>query len=126
MSKIKFTKHSKITINMLSLATGILIVAGTLIWSETYEPSAESRDVIISEVTQERLKQATGKDGKECLVAIEGSVYKIEDSGLWQNGQHTTSNGLAYCGADLTEALKQSPHGKTKLVQLEKIGTLKQ
>lgn len=125
MKKTRLTKHNKITINIISLTLSVLIVAGALVWSENYEPSASTKGTVFSEVTQERLKQSTGKDGNECLVAVDGTVYKIVDSPLWQNGQHTTSNGLAYCGADLTEAMKQSPHGKAKLELLEKVGTLK-
>jgi predicted heme/steroid binding protein len=76
-------------------------------------------------VSMAEIEAADGKEGRDCLVGIDGVVYKISDSALWQDGQHSPSGGEAYCGADLSEALKHSPHGKSKLEQLDKIGTIK-
>ncbi len=41
--------------------------------------------------TLEELAQYDGKDGKECLVAVDGEVYLIEGFALWQMGEHTPS-----------------------------------
>ena len=76
-------------------------------------------------ITQAELAAADGKSGHRCFVAVDSVVYEIVDSPLWQNGQHTTSGGLAYCGADMSQAIKQSPHGKSKLAELTIVGHLK-
>jgi predicted heme/steroid binding protein len=34
------------------------------------------------------------------------------------------SRGMAKCGQDLTEVIKQSPHGKAVLSELEQVGQL--
>jgi predicted heme/steroid binding protein len=69
------------------------------------------------------IKQYDGKDGHKCYVAVDGIVYEIAGKGLWQDGQHTPSDGQAYCGADLSQAITKSPHGKSKLEELPKVGT---
>lgn len=73
-------------------------------------------------ISSDELKKNDGKNGHHCFVAVSGVVYEIQEGKLWNNGKHDTSNGLAYCGADLTEAIKQSPHGTSKLQELTPIG----
>lgn len=80
---------------------------------------AISRTVTIKEVTENN-----GKDGKKCWIALEGKVYDATNNRLWKNGTHTTSNGRANCGEDLTEVIGQSPHGKRVLGALEVVGEL--
>ena len=57
-------------------------------------------------------------------VASNGDMYLIEGFALWQMGEHTPSNGRATCGFDLTDVIEESPHGRSKLQLLEKVGTL--
>lgn len=75
--------------------------------------------------TADSIKQYDGKNGHQCYVAVKGVVYEIKDNSYWQNGQHTPSNDLAYCGADLTNVLGKSPHGDSVLSQLPKVGVFK-
>ncbi|HTE58276.1 MAG TPA: cytochrome b5 domain-containing protein [Verrucomicrobiae bacterium] len=74
--------------------------------------------------TPQELAANDGKQDHKCYVAIEGKVYEIDQGRLWKNGEHVTSQGQAHCGLDLTEAIKKSPHGKSKLQGLSEIGTL--
>lgn len=126
MKRIKLNNKTKVIINLASLALALLIIAGALIWKNNQEPEVQIVTSTTRQIRKGELSAANGKFGKECLVAVEGTVYKIEGSELWKNGEHTSSESQAYCGADMTEILKKSPHGKTKLQQLEKIGTLEQ
>lgn len=75
--------------------------------------------------TVESLKQFDGKDGHKCYVAVSGTVYEIKDSNYWRNGQHTPSGGRGMCGGDMTEVIKQSPHGTSILSRLSKVGVFK-
>lgn len=87
--------------------------------------SVDSKSGVSKNISKIELEQNNGQSGKPCWVAVESKVYLIpEDSPLWQDGKHSESKGLAYCGADMTEIIKQSPHGKTKLVTLEEVGNL--
>jgi len=69
------------------------------------------------------LAAGTGVDGRPCLVAVDGTVYLISGFALWADGKHLSSNGKAYCGADMTQAILESPHGKSKLKLLEIVGS---
>ncbi len=115
----------KIVIGSAVLA--ILIIGGAgLVAQSRQQPASDAKFAPTAEktVTKSELEKSDGKDGRDCLVAVDGIVYKIDGFGLWQDGQHSTSNGQAYCGADMTEVIGKSPHGRKKLEQLEKIGRL--
>jgi predicted heme/steroid binding protein len=76
--------------------------------------------------TLQELANYDGKNGNKCLVAVDGDVYLIEGFALWQNGEHIPSGGRARCGLDLSEVINESPHGRSKLQLLKKVGTLEQ
>jgi len=75
-------------------------------------------------VSKAELAKGDGKSGHPCLVAIDGEVYQIRGFSQWQNGEHVTSNGEAYCGADLSKVIDKSPHGRQVLDLLIKVGPL--
>jgi predicted heme/steroid binding protein len=74
--------------------------------------------------TLEQLAEYNGEEGTDCLVAVDGDVYLIEGFALWQMGEHVPSGGRARCGLDLTEVIDESPHGRSKLNLLQKVGNL--
>ncbi len=105
------------------VSLGIIAIAIVSAQSSRRTPSVNT--VAERDVTQAELAKNDGKDGTKCYVAVSGTVYEVsEDSPYWQNGSHTTSEGQASCGRDLTEAIKQAPHGTSKLDQLTTIGPL--
>ncbi len=118
---------SKKIIIAVSGTVSVVIVAGAFVVAHKRQKSLSAVPSIITEhsVSKTELAKADGKNGHDCLVAVDGTVYKIADFSLWQNGQHTPSNGLAYCGADLSKVIDKAPHGRSKLNILPKIGPLK-
>lgn len=113
-----------------SVALALLMLGGAVLVTGHRKSGQTAGDKLAVISTQSRtvskaeLMAADGKNGHVCLVAVDGTVYKIENKPLWQNGQHLTSEGQAYCGADMTAAIDKSPHGRSKLAELEKIGPL--
>lgn len=77
-------------------------------------------------ISLDEVAKHTGKDGNSCWVAVDGTVYEISGFVLWVEGEHKPSGGRAKCGKDLSEVIKQSPHGKSKLKLLKEIGRLQQ
>ena len=71
--------------------------------------------------TKEELKKYNGKDGRPIYFGYKGKVYDATNSFLWKNGQHQV---LHNAGQDLTEALKDAPHGESLLERLPVIGIL--
>lgn len=101
---------------------GIGIIAVALVLSG----KKSSTQTPLASISLQQLKDANGKDGKPCYVALDSIVYEIKQGNKWKNGEHTTSVGQAYCGMDGTEVIKKSPHGKSVLSLLTKVGTLQQ
>ncbi len=54
-------------------------------------------------------------------VAIDGIVYDISKSFFWIHGKHQDEH---WSGADLTEALRNAPHGRAVLERFPKVGKL--
>lgn len=74
------------------------------------------------EITPEMLSSFEGKDGSRAVIAVSGRLYDVTDSRLWQNGVHLRRH---QAGQDLTEALKEAPHGEEVLERVPMIGELK-
>ena len=102
------------------------IVALALIGGAVYiQTSRAAENTTGSRVfTIDDLKEFDGKSDRDCYVAVDGTVYNIEQGRLWQNGKHSSSEGQASCGRDLSVVIGQSPHGKSKLSTLEVVGKL--
>ena len=66
-----------------------------------------------------------GISGRKCWVVVDNVVYEISGFVRWVDGLHTSSDGKARCGRDLSEVIKQAPHGKSKLKLLQEVGRLK-
>lgn len=71
--------------------------------------------------TLEELKKFHGQNGNSAYVAVDGIVYDVTSIGAWKNGMH---NGIS-AGNDLSEAIKNTPHGKAVLQKLPVVGKLK-
>lgn len=70
--------------------------------------------------TLEELAQFNGKDGAKSYTAYEGIVYDVTDSTLWKMGEHF---GLQ-AGIDLTDKMKDAPHGAEVLKGFTVVGSL--
>lgn len=69
-----------------------------------------------------QLAEYDGKEGHKAYFAYQGDVYDATDSALWKNGTHM---GRHQAGGDLTDALRQAPHGEDKVKDLPQIGRLR-
>jgi predicted heme/steroid binding protein len=126
------TKQHKF--NLISAVVAFALVGGAVyVRSSSAKPKEESqtqaastaeRKPELKKLTPQELAANDGKDDHKCYVAVDKKVYEIEQGRLWKDGEHTTSNGQAHCGLDLTEAIGKSPHGKSKLEALSVVGTL--
>lgn len=70
--------------------------------------------------TLNELKKYNGQNGEPAYVAVDGTVYDVTNAKDWQNGTH---HGFS-AGQDLTQAIKQSPHGTSVLSGLPVVGKL--
>ncbi len=115
----------------VSLILGFAMISGAVYWqlSANERGGAGTAAAVGTEpanrsYTLEELAGYDGGDDTQCLVAVDGDVYLIEGFALWAAGEHLPSGGRARCGLDLTQVIDESPHGRSKLQLLKKVGTL--
>ena len=73
--------------------------------------------------SEKELAQYNGKGGAPAYIACNGKIYDVSSSFLWRGGNHQV---LHNAGMDLTEDLKQAPHGEDLLERFAVVGTLRQ
>jgi predicted heme/steroid binding protein len=84
--------------------------------------SSSSSTSALLELTLEELKQFDGKGGRKAYIAVEGIIYDVSGNLNWFRGNH---NGYE-AGRDLTlEIDTLSPHGRSKLLDVPKVGRIK-
>ena len=71
--------------------------------------------------TKEELKKFNGKNGAPIYIAYKGYIYDLTESFLWRGGRH---QAMHFAGEDLTEHLKDAPHGEEFILKFPKIGKL--
>lgn len=122
---MKLTKVQATTL-VISLIFSVVMIGGAIVFSKRKAaPRDPSSTIENRTISKDELNKANGKDGSDCLVAIDGTVYLIKDFSLWSNGQHAPSDGLAYCGADLSDLIDKAPHGRKILDILIEVGPLR-
>ncbi len=107
----------------LSIVILVLIAAMALVGCSSgneSEAPAEDGDRVF---TLEELAEYDGLDGQDAYVAVDGVVYDVTDSDMWDAGGH---NGYQ-AGQDLSEEIKEiSPHGVSVLDRMPVVGTLEE
>lgn len=73
------------------------------------------------DLTIDELVQFDGKEGRPAYFAFNGNIYDVTASKLWKDGNHVQRH---MAGFDLTNALKQAPHGENRLDLVPIIGKL--
>jgi predicted heme/steroid binding protein/uncharacterized membrane protein len=71
------------------------------------------------EMTQEQLSAFDGKEGRPAYIAYKGMIYDMTSSRLWKNGAHMMKH---QAGTDLTNVLKNAPHGEDKVLSMTQVG----
>ncbi|MFT8888856.1 MAG: cytochrome b5 domain-containing protein [Ethanoligenens sp.] len=93
--------------------TGAVSVSSS---SSTASTSSSTQKVF----TLSELKQHNGKNGSPAYIAVSGVVYDVTNVKDWSGGSH---HGYS-AGQDLTQAIKQAPHGTSVLKGLPVVGRL--
>ncbi len=73
------------------------------------------------DMTVAQLSQCDGKEGRPGYIAYKGLIYDVSGSKLWTGGNHMKRHPA---GADLTDILKNAPHGEDKVLALPSMGQL--
>ena len=73
--------------------------------------------------SKDELARCDGKDGRPAYIACQGKVYDVSDSYHWRSGRH---HAMHSAGVDLTDSLREAPHGANLLDRVSVIGILEE
>ena len=77
----------------------------------------------MKEFSRKELAKYNGKNGAPAFIAYRGKVYDVSGSFLWQDGKHQV---IHKAGEDLTDALRDAPHGSDMLERFPVVGILEE
>jgi len=103
---------------MSSTAALVTFVLGPRMMKRRAARAATEGDLF----TPDDLAYFDGKEGRRAFVGYSGGVYDVTESRLWKDGRHMRH----FAGGDMTEFLKQAPHGQEKLAAFRLVGRLVQ
>jgi predicted heme/steroid binding protein len=72
-------------------------------------------------MTSKELAEFDGRDGRKAYVAVNGKIYDVSASPLWEKGDH---QGAHQAGTDLTEELKTAPHVRSVIERFPVVAQL--
>ena len=72
-------------------------------------------------LTRDELKAYDGSENQAAYFSFQSKIYDVSESRLWKDGVHF---GKHKAGEDLTEFLKQAPHGEEKIIEMQQVGEL--
>ncbi|HJV64799.1 MAG TPA: cytochrome b5 domain-containing protein [Geomonas sp.] len=109
----------KVSLYLVMVLTGL--VAVLVIGPRLKKKIGAAPLVTTGALTLDDLARCDGKDGRPALFAFQNRIYDVTSSRLWKQGMHV---GRHAAGADLTETLKQAPHGEEKILAMPQVGEL--
>jgi len=78
----------------------------------------------MKEFSKEEIEKFDGEDGRTALVVVNGKVYDVSSSRLWNKGHHMQQHSA---GGDLTdEFTKMAPHGEEVFEKVEQVGVIRE
>ena len=103
----------------------LVMVSTAVIVTFIVGPRLKKREGTIApgkkDMTVDELASYDGKEGRPAYFAFDGRIYDATGSPPWKEGSHV---GRHLAGFDLSDALKQAPHGKEKVDLMPAIGIL--
>ena len=100
-------------------ATETASVAADVTVSAGAAPTATPQAVTLPVFNADELAKYDGQNGNPAYIAVNGKVYDVSDVPQWSGGSHF---GRFKAGVDLSEGIKQSPHGTAKLDSVPIVG----
>ena len=103
---------------MVSSAVIVITVIGPRLKARRNKPLLTATT---GDLTPEDLAACDGTEGRPACFAFEGKIFDATRSRFWKQGLHM---GRHNAGSDLTDALKQAPHGRDKIAAMREVGVL--
>ncbi len=109
----------KIFLYLIMVASAVIVTV--YIGPRLKQKKASKLSMESESFTLEGLSQFDGKEGRPAYIAYKGIIYDVTKGKLWKNGSHAMKHGA---GNDLTDNLKNAPHGEDKVLTMPQVGKL--
>lgn len=109
----------KIAIFLIMVSTALYVViflGPKLKKSSQARPKKQKGEIALAD-----LGYFDGVEERSAYIAYNGKIYDMTESDLWKNGLHFKRHKA---GEDLTDMLKQAPHGEDKIFEMPQVGRL--
>ncbi|MGA7105150.1 MAG: CopD family protein [Candidatus Deferrimicrobiaceae bacterium] len=110
----------KIVLYLVMVSTAVIV---TFIVGPRLKKRQKAVDRGPKDMTVDELSGYDGEDGRPAYFAYGGRIFDATESKRWKGGNHL---GRHQAGFDLSDALKQAPHGEEKIVSLPLVGNLRE
>lgn len=110
----------KIVLYLVMVSTAVIV---TFIVGPRLKKRQGAVDRGQKDMTVDELAGYDGEDGRPAYFAYGGRIFDATKSRLWKGGNHL---GRHQAGFDLSDALKQAPHGEEKINSLPLVGNLRE
>jgi predicted heme/steroid binding protein/uncharacterized membrane protein len=109
----------KVMLFLVMVATAVFVtfVVGPRLRKKNKEISSGQG----GDLTLDQLSRYDGKEGRPGYIAYDGLIYDVSNSRLWPQGSHMKRHPA---GMDLTDSLKNAPHGAEKVLAMPVAGKL--
>jgi predicted heme/steroid binding protein len=108
----------KIVLYLVMVSTAVIV---TFIVGPRLKKRGGTVDRGKKDMTADELALYDGKEGRPAYFALDGRIHDATGSSLWREGSHV---GRHLAGFDLSDALKQAPHGKEKIESMPVVSSL--
>lgn len=109
----------KIAIFLIMVSTALYVV---IFLGPKLKKSSQARPKKLKgEIALADLGYFDGVEKRSAYIAYNGKIYDMTESDLWKNGLHFERHKA---GEDLTDMLKQAPHGEDKIFEMPQVGRL--
>lgn len=108
----------KIVLYLVMASTAVIV---TFVVGPRLKKRGGTVDPGKKDMMPDELASYDGKEGRPAYFAYGGRIHDVTGSPLWKEGNHV---GRHLAGFDLTDALKQAPHGKEKVESIPVVGRL--
>ncbi len=106
---------------LFSIMTGTALFVVKIIGPKLKSKGQSQPLISGQKFTLEQLRSLDGKENTPAYISYSGRVFDVTNSPSWKEGQHF---GRHRAGVDLTDALKQAPHGEEKVLELPQVGEI--
>lgn len=102
---------------MVAAATLVTFVIGPKLKKRKESKTRQQK----RDLTPEEVSEFDGKEGRPAYIVFRKTVYDVTQSKFWKKGSHMERH---QAGADLTDLLKQAPHGEDNILPMPVVGKL--